>query len=125
MSDKADRALRAAQAYLEERKAFNLATLELTGRCAFADHFIICHGESERQVKSLAEGVEKAVRDETGLRPKIEGQRTSDWILLDYGDFIVHVFSEGARDFYRLESLWYDAPPLDTLDASGNAGEDA
>lgn len=109
MTDRADQALQAAIELLESRKAERLVTIDLRGRTSLCDFFVICHGSSERQIKSLAEGVEGAVRDATGLRPRVEGRNSSDWILLDFGDFIVHIFSEEGRDFFRLESLWHDS----------------
>ena len=101
------------QQTLATRKAENVVTLDLRGRCSFADHFVICHGSSERQVKSLAEEVQHAVRKQLGRKARAEGFQRAEWILLDFGDVIVHIFSEGARDFFRLESLWQDAPRLD------------
>lgn len=107
--DRADRALLAAVRALSERKAENLTILDLRGKVPFTDWFVICHGSSERQVRSLAEAVESSIRDECGLKPKKEGASGAEWVLLDYGDLLVHVFSEDARDFYRLDRLWGDA----------------
>ena len=107
--DRADRALLAAVRVLSERKAENLTILDLRGKVSFTDWFVICHGSSERQVRSLAEAVQSSVRDETGLKPRSEGASGAEWVLLDYGDLLVHVFSEAARDFYRLDRLWGDA----------------
>ncbi|MDQ7008600.1 MAG: nicotinate (nicotinamide) nucleotide adenylyltransferase [Acidobacteriota bacterium] len=101
------------QQTLAARKAENILTLDLRGRCSFADHFVICHGSSDRQVKSLAEEVQHEVRKQLGRKARAEGFQRAEWILLDFGDVIVHVFSESARDFFRLESLWQDAPRLD------------
>ncbi len=109
MTDRADQALQAAIELLETRKAERLVTIDLRGRTSLCDVFVICHGSSERQIKSLAEGVESAVRDATGLRPRVEGRNSTEWVLLDFGDFIVHIFSEEGRDFFRLESLWHES----------------
>lgn len=113
MADRELAALAAAVGALSERKAGQLVVIDLRGRVPFADFFVICHGTSERQVRSLAEAVEGEVRDRTGLRPRLEGQLGAEWVLLDYGDVLVHVFSEAARDYYRLDRLWGDAPHLD------------
>lgn len=95
------------------RKAERLTVLDLRDKSSFTDYFVICHGTSDRQVRSLGEEIVEKVREETGRKPKIEGLATAEWVLLDYGDFLVHLFSEQARDFYRLESLWGDAPRVD------------
>ena len=105
--------LGAAVHALSERKAEDLVILDLRGRVPFADFFVICHGTSDRQVRSLAEAVEGEVRERTGSRPRREGELGAEWVLLDYGDLLVHVFSESAREYYRLDRLWSDAPRLD------------
>ena len=108
-----DPVLASAVRVLAARKAERLIVLDLRGKSTFTDFFVICHGSSERQVKSLAEELVDRVREEAGRKPVIEGLSRGEWVLLDYGDFLVHVFSESARAFYRLESLWGDAPHLD------------
>ena len=112
MADRSDQALAAARGVLDARKAEDVVVLDLRGRSAFTDYFVICHGTSERQVKSLADEIAREVKKQTGLRASLEGYNKAEWVLLDFGDFVVHVFSKAARDFYRLESLWFDAPPL-------------
>ncbi|RMG48898.1 MAG: ribosome silencing factor [Acidobacteria bacterium] len=106
-------ALRAALARLRESKIGGLTVLDLRGRCSYTDFFVIGHGESVRQVQALADDVERAVREATGRAPAVEGYEAGEWVLIDCGDVIVHVFSERARNFYRIESLWYDAPVID------------
>jgi ribosome-associated protein len=108
-----DLTLATAVGALAERRAERLIVLDLREKSSFTDFFVICHGSSERQVKSLTEEVVEKVRQATGRRPIIEGFTVADWVLLDYGDFLVHVFSAAARDFYRLESLWGDADRID------------
>ncbi len=74
------------------------------------DSFIICHGTSRTQVEALADGVIRDVKKKTGLNPyHREGFENAEWILIDYGDIIVHIFQESKRDFYNLEQLWADA----------------
>jgi ribosome-associated protein len=113
MADRSDRALAITRRVLDARKAEDVVVLDLRERSVFTDFFVICHGTSERQVKSLADEITQDVKKETGLRPSLEGYNKAEWVLLDFGDFVVHIFSKAARDFYRLESLWYDAPALD------------
>jgi ribosome-associated protein len=89
-----------------DKKARDLVVLDLTGICSFTDHFIICSGTSIRHVQSIADGVEEALR-KAGSRPShVEGYTEGEWVLLDYLDFVVHVFTERAREFYELERLW-------------------
>ncbi len=84
--------------------------LDLSGISSYCDAFVICHGTNRRQVRAIAEGVAEDMRA-LGRRPAgMEGVDASRWILLDFGDVIVHVFDEPMRGFYDLESLWVDAP---------------
>ncbi len=93
--------------------------LDLRGLSDVTDFFIICHGSSDRQVLAIAEAIEEQLHRDAGRRPQsIEGQRRAEWILLDYIDFIVHVFVAERREFYRLERLWGDAPEVDIPDAA-------
>lgn len=108
-----DPTLSAVVRALAARKAERLVVLDLRDKVVFTEYFVICHGTSDRQVRSLAEDVVATVRDEIGRKPRIEGLGTSEWVCLDYGDVLVHVFSAEARDFYRLESLWGDAVRID------------
>jgi ribosome-associated protein len=115
-------AVRAARAALD-KKAENLVILELTGLTIIADYFIICSGDSVTQVKAIAENVEHEFL-ERGIRPLgIEGLNYSHWVLLDYGDIIVHVFEKETRAYYNLEKLWMDAKAIavdeDTTDVGG------
>ena len=119
MTTRADRAFATAVRTLASRKAEDLAVLDLRGITSLTDWFVICHGTSDRQVRSLADEVLETVKKETGLPARVEGYLEADWILLDYGDFIVHVFSERARRYYDLEHLWGDAPRLDAAEVAG------
>jgi len=88
--------------------------LDLRGLSDFTDYFLICHGQSERQVLAIVDHIEERLAREAGRRPQhVEGRRGGDWVLMDYVDFVVHVFREERRDFYRLERLWGDAPTID------------
>jgi len=95
------------------RKAEDLCALDLRELSSFTDFFVVVHGNSSRQNIAIAEAVETALKP-AGFRPiGVEGRGSAEWVLLDYGSFIIHVFSRAARDHYALEKLWGDAPRLD------------
>jgi ribosome-associated protein len=96
-----------------EKKAFDLALLEMKGITSFTDYFLICSGKSDRQVQAIAQAVEEALGRE-GIRPLgQEGKVEGKWVLMDYGDVVIHIFLEPIREFYDLEGLWIDAPRID------------
>ena len=98
--------------------------LDLHGLSDITDYFVICHGTSERQVVAIADAIEERLVERHQRRPNhIEGRRGGEWVLLDFIDFVVHVFVEGKRSFYRLERLWGDAPRLDTGSEDRSAPE--
>ena len=92
---------------VEDKKAENIVLLDLRPDTVMADFLVICNGNSDRQLKALIEYVRVGVKDAAGKLPfSIEGTPESGWILLDYGDVIVHLFMEEKRQYYDLESLW-------------------
>ena len=91
---------------LDDAKAEDVVTIPLAGKSEMADHMIVASGRSTRQVSSIAEHVAEAVKDLTGQSARMEGKDTGDWVLLDCGDAIVHVFRPEVRDFYQLEKMW-------------------
>jgi ribosome-associated protein len=94
------------------RKALEMVVLDLRKSDAFTDFFVIATGANSRQVQAIADAVEQALKAQ-GSRPAyVEGYRSAEWILLDYFDFVVHVFSPSARTFYGLERLWGTAKPI-------------
>lgn len=96
----------------EDRKAENLRVLDLSAVCDFADHFLIASGRNERQVQAITDRIQERLR-EAGEKPlTVEGYRTATWVLLDYGDLVIHVFQPEARSFYGLEKLWSDAEEI-------------
>ena len=102
------RAIRAAL----ERKAMDLTVLHIGKVSTFTEQFVICHGANSRQIQAIADSVHGELKT-VGRRPlSIEGYQNAEWILLDYGDFIVHVFSPEKRYYYDLERLWRTAPKL-------------
>ncbi len=96
----------------EDRKAYDLRVLQLGEVTSLTDYFLICSGTSGRQVKAIADAIEQTMKGE-GVRPlQIEGYKNARWVLMDYGDFVVHIFDQETRLFYRLERLWADAPDV-------------
>jgi ribosome-associated protein len=101
--------LRDAVAVADDRKATDLRVLDLSEVSDFTDYFMVCTGRSDRQVQAVADGIVRTLR-ESGVRPlHIEGERAARWVLLDYGDFVVHIFDVETRAYYGLERLWSDA----------------
>jgi len=99
-----------------DRKATRVTLMDLRGAGAFTDFFVICTGTNIRQVQAIADAVEEKLKAQ-GLRPAhIEGYGRAEWILLDYFDFVVHVFSRHARDFYGLDRLWGSATRIEVPD---------
>jgi len=102
-------AVRAAQ----DRKAVNLTVLDVGKICSFADTFVICSGTSSRHTRAICDAIQEELKKKWELLPAhLEGYAQSEWILMDYFDFVVHIFSEKAREFYDLERLWKVAPRL-------------
>src|SRR5262249_14146491 len=102
---------------VESKKGEDLAILEMDRASgAFTDYFIVCSGTNPRQIQAISDEVEKQL-GENGLRPNsLEGYNQAEWVLLDYVDFVVHIFSERARKFYDLERLWKSARRLKPAD---------
>ena len=103
-----------AIAACESKKAFDFSLLKLDAASSgFTDYFIVCSGANPRQIQAISDEVEEKL-ERAGLRAAhIEGYRQAEWVLLDYVDFVVHIFSERARRFYDLERLWKSAKRLD------------
>jgi ribosome-associated protein len=96
------------------RKASDLVLLDVRKQTSIADAFLICSGRSNRQVTAIAEHIKKTLKDQ-GIRPlSVDGLKEGHWVLLDYGDVIIHVFYESVRTFYDLEGLWVDAKRIKT-----------
>jgi ribosome-associated protein len=93
-----------------DKKACDLVVLDVHEHTSIADYFIVCSGRSDRQVQSIAQGIEENAAEE-GLRPfAVEGAQRGHWALIDYSDVIVHIFYEPVREFYDLDGLWGQAP---------------
>jgi len=91
------------------KKGEKLLVLDLRGICSFTDFFVVMHGNSSRQNIALYENIEQELRKEKIAPLSVEGAEHAEWILMDYGNFIVHIFSRKAREYYSLEKLWGDA----------------
>jgi len=96
-----------------DKKATDLVVLDLRKAASFTEYFLICTGASTRQVQAISNAVEEALLKSAKRPLHIEGYSSAEWILLDYGDFIVHVFAPASRRFYDLERLWRDAPRVE------------
>ena len=99
-----------------DKKATDLVVLDLRKTGAFTDYFLICTGANPRQVHAIADAVEQALKTKQVRPAHLEGYQRAEWILVDYFDFIVHVFSPAARSFYGLERLWGNAARIDLPD---------
>lgn len=95
-----------------ERKAEDIAILNVKDLSSVTDYFVICSGNSDRQIRSLADHVSQRLKKERILPLGIEGERSGSWILMDYGDVILHIFYKPVREFYDVEGLWSDAPRM-------------
>jgi len=104
--------VREAVAAAEDRKALDLKVLHLQQVSDFTDYFVICSGTNERQVQAIADAVQERLRANRVRPLHVEGYNRGQWVLLDYGDLVVHVFQEEPRRFYALERLWGDAPDV-------------
>ena len=114
-----ERVLQALHA-ASEKKAIDLVVLDLQDIASFTDYFVITSGANERQVQAIADGVSDTLKKVGSPAARVEGYKTAEWILLDYGDFIVHVFEQKARSFYDLERLWRESKRVE-LPAELNA----
>jgi ribosome-associated protein len=107
--------LRLAFSALDAKKAYHLLALDVSEKTSIAESFIICSVGSQRQAQAVADEVGRVLAA-TGTRTlSVEGYAQGSWVLMDYGDFILHIFQEDRRDYYALERLWGDAPEVTDL----------
>jgi len=98
------------------KKGYDVKILNLRKLTTITDYFVICTGDSDTQVKAIADEVDKEMRDE-GIKPwHTEGYQALNWVLIDFVDVVVHVFKKEIREFYNLEKLWGDAPTVEVVD---------
>jgi ribosome-associated protein len=96
-----------------EKKSYDLVLMDVRELTSVADYFLICSGRSDRQVQTIAQGIDENLR-KLGIKPlSIEGLSRGQWVLMDYADVIVHIFYQPVREFYDLEKLWSDAPRVE------------
>jgi ribosome-associated protein len=94
-----------------DRKALDLVQLDLRGIIGYTDYFVICSGRSDRQVKAIHDAIYEGMKKQHRVLPqRVEGLAQGHWVLMDYLDVVVHVFTPDTRDYYRLEQLWGEAP---------------
>lgn len=121
MTDPIQQRVRTAVHAAIDKKAFDLDVLAVSELTSIADYFVLCSANTERQTQAIADGVIEKVKSKESAKPLlVEGTTPGRWILIDYGDFIVHVFTEECRRYYGLERLWGDAPNM-TADFTGEA----
>ena len=84
--------------------------LDVSRTCSFAHVFLICHGQQIRQTQAIADAIEEALKSKSVVPDHVEGYRRGEWILMDYGDLVVHIFTPDRREFFSLERLWGDVP---------------
>lgn len=111
--------VRAAAIAAQSKKAADVKVLDLRKGAAFTDFFLLCSGQSTRQVQAIADAIEEALRKDSVRPAHIEGYERAEWILLDYFDFVVHVFTPTTREFYSLERLWGSAEQISVPDDPG------
>ena len=104
--------LRSAATIAQAKKAFHLTALDVSELTSFTDAFLLCSTSSDRHLEAVATEIQRKLRDLKRRPMHVEGGSGSSWILMDYGDFIIHVFTEERRNYYKLESLWGDAPKV-------------
>lgn len=105
----------------EAKKAFDILVLDLRGLTYIADYFVICSGSSTTQVGAVSDWIDNSL-EQAGRRPiHVEGASEANWVLMDYGDVVVHVFDEQTRAYYGLERLWRDAPKVPLREKAGTA----
>jgi ribosome-associated protein len=110
----------AAATYAADRKALEIVQLDLRGMIGYTDYFVICSGRSDRQTKAIHDAIHIGMKNDHGLLPRrVEGLSQGRWILMDYLDVVVHVFTPETREYYRLEQLWGEAPARAVSGVSG------
>lgn len=107
-----------------DTKAEDLVILDVSGQSSFADYFLIMSGRSTRHVQALAEAIEAELNSKRISSRHAEGLQEGLWVLLDFGDIVVHIFYREHREFYNLEGLWHDAPRLDLAELGIDVQED-
>lgn len=95
---------------LQDEKAEDVVSIDLAGKSSMADYMVVCSGRSTRQVSAISEKLTDKLKHELGVMSKVEGKDQGDWVLIDTGDVIVHVFRPEVREFYQIEKMWMTPP---------------
>ena len=96
----------------ESKQAKDIVVLDVRGVTSFADHFVICSGSNTRQIQAISDEIQQELKKRGEYPTSVEGYGHAEWVLVDYGDLLVHIFSLKARTYYDLERLWRDAKPV-------------
>jgi ribosome-associated protein len=110
--------IRSAVEAAQDKQAVDITVLNLSGAGAFAEYFLLCSGQSQPQIQAIGEAIEEKLLRQGRRVAHREGKSSAEWVLLDYGDFVVHIFSERARQYYDLERLWRSAERMTEGDAT-------
>lgn len=97
---------------MQDKKGENIKVLDLRPVTSFADFMLICSGSNSRQIQAIADEVGRLLEEQGERAKSVEGYRNAEWVLMDYGDYVVNIFSNTARNYYELERLWRDAPEV-------------
>jgi ribosome-associated protein len=111
-ADAADRGLELVLASLEDSKAEDIVTINIAGKSALGDHMVVVSGRSSRHVMAIADHLISDMKDAGHKQARVEGQETGDWVLIDLGDIIIHIFRPEIRAFYNIEKMW-SAPDME------------
>lgn len=104
-----------------DTKAIDIVVLDLQKLTSFTDYFIICSGASDRQLSAIANAIRQSVKAKGRLPIGFEGERSSHWMVVDYGDVVAHIFHQDERDYYQIERLWADAPRITFIGVTSEA----
>ena len=107
--------LKIAVKAVDDKKASDIVVMDISGVASFADYFLLCTGDSSRQIHAIADEVEAKLAAKGYRAAHVEGYNHAEWILLDYVDLVIHIFSKKARAYYDLERLWRDAKAIDVV----------
>lgn len=109
--DASERLVAQIASWLDDAKAEEIVTIDLAGKSSMGDFMIIASGRTDRHVGAIADKLQKSMKEAEGARPRVEGTETCDWVLVDTGDVIVHLFRPEVREFYNLEKMWQAEHP--------------
>lgn len=112
-NDNSEQQLKAAEACLEDAKALEIVTIDLAGKSSIGDYMLVASGRSNRHVSAIADKLAKHFKENGLGRVRVEGKDNSDWVLIDAGNIIIHIFRPEVREFYNIEKMWLKARPED------------